>query len=641
MKQAIMVLMAFAVCFVTTAAVAADGAKIRLTPRGSQPSAKGPDSYFTGTVRVDGGFGAEEPGRIVGAYVTFEPGARTAWHTHPAGQWIHITAGKCLVQEKGGPIEVALPGDSVWFPPNVSHWHGAAPDTAATHLAVAETINGQGVTWQDKVTDEEYGELSTQTGKKSQSIEIIRSGSMPSGVAAAQNFTGVARTDPVFPTKAGTRFYGAYVSFEPGSRTNWHTHANGQTILVTMGRGYFKQEGEPAIEVRQGDSVWIPAGVNHFHAAAADTAFVTISMSETPEGGRSTEWGVRVTDEEYAAAVGASGKTDTANKPLSIARQGSFAVGGTVVSNPGTFDYKTLATDGQTIHGDHASVSYQIPASVRKFPIAFLHGAGQSARTWQTTPDGREGFQDMFLRRGYGVYMIDQPRRGQAGQSTVAATIPATPSDQLWYSFFRIGNWPDYYPGVQFPKDAESLNQYFRQMTPNTGPYDQDIISDAVAALFKRIGPGILVTHSQGGGPGWLAAIKSENIKAVVAYEPGSSFVFPEGELPEPMPSLTGTLEGFPVPLDDFMKLTKIPVVVYYGDNIPEQTDIPGQDNWRVRLAMAKIWVKAINDKGGDATLVHLPEIGVRGNTHFPFSDLNNVGIADLMEKFLAEKGLN
>lgn len=327
-----------------------------------------------------------------------------------------------------------------------------------------------------------------------------------------------------------------------------------------------------------------------------------------------------------------------ADAPLTIAEQGSFAVGGTVITNPGTFDYKTLGSEGQTLHGDHASVFYQIPVNARKLPIAFLHGAGQSARTWQTTPDGREGFQNIFLRRGYGVYLIDQPRRGQAGQSSVAGSISAAPSDQLWYSFFRVGNWPDYYPGVQFPKDAGTLNQYFRQSTPNTGPYDQDVISCAVAALFEKIGPGVLVTHSQGGGSGWLSAIKSDNVRAIVAYEPGSSFVFPEGELPEAMSSLTGTLEGFPVPLDDFMKLTQIPIAVYYGDNIPEQTDVPGQDNWRVRLAMARLWVDALNKKGGDATLVHLPEIGVHGNTHFPFSDLNNREIADLMEKFIEEK---
>lgn len=328
-------------------------------------------------------------------------------------------------------------------------------------------------------------------------------------------------------------------------------------------------------------------------------------------------------------------------QPFVIKEQGAFSVGGTVLRTPGTFNYMTLGTDGQTLHGDHASAFFQIPVNAKKHHIVFLHGAGQSMRTWQTTPDGREGFQNIFLRRGYSVYLLDQPRRGQAGQSTVAGTVSAAPSDQTLYSYFRIGNWPEYYQGVQFPRDTGSLNQYFRQVTPNTGPYDQDVVSDAVAVLFDKVGPGILVTHSQGGGPGWLTAIKSNNVRSIVAYEPGSSFVFPEGEVPEDMPALTGTLKGFAIPRDDFMRLTRIPIVIYYGDNIPTKTDVPGQDNWRVRLAMARLWVQKINDSGGNATLVHLPEIGIQGNTHFPFSDLNNVQIADLMEAFLIKNGLN
>jgi len=192
---------------------------------------------------------------------------------------------------------------------------------------------------------------------------------------------------------------------------------------------------------------------------------------------------------------------------------------------------------------------------------------------------------------------------------------------------------------VQFSHDPEALNQYFRQMVPDTGPFDAQVATDAVSALFEKIGAGILVTHSHAGGLGWLAVMKNRNIRAVVAYEPGSGFVFPEGEVPPPMPSSAGTLEGVSV---KFMKLTKIPIVVYYGDNIPtEPTASPGQDNWRVRLAMAKLWADAVNRHGGDVTLVHLPEIGIRGNTHFPFSDLNNLEIADLLSKFLEKKGLD
>jgi hypothetical protein len=136
--------------------------------------------------------------------------------------------------------------------------------------------------------------------------------------------------------------------------------------------------------------------------------------------------------------------------------------------------------------------------------------------------------------------------------------------------------------------------------------------------------------------------MKNPNVRAIVAYEPGSNFVFPEGEVPAPMPSANGTLEGVPVPLADFMQLTKIPIVIYFGDNNPDEpTTSPGEDNWRVRLAMARLWRDAVNRRGGDVTLVHLPELGIRGNTHFPFSDLNNLQIADLMSEFLRKKALD
>jgi hypothetical protein len=342
------------------------------------------------------------------------------------------------------------------------------------------------------------------------------------------------------------------------------------------------------------------------------------------------------------AAPAAVASAQTAPAPLVIQEQGSFAVGGTMMQSPGTFDpYKPAAPAGQTYRGDHAYVFYQVPVNARKLPLVLWHGAGQFSKTWETTPDGREGFQNIFLRRGFEVYVIDQPRRGSAGRSMVPSTITPTPDEQLWFGMFRIGLWPNYFAGVQFSKDPETLNQYFRSMTPNTGPFDVPVITDAVSTLFEKIGPGILVTHSQSGGPGWITAMKNPNVRGIVAYEPGSGFAFPEGEVPAPMPSANGALEGVAVPLADFQKLTKIPIVIYYGDNIPEQpTTSPTEDNWRVRLAMARLWRDAVNRHGGDVTLVHLPEIGIRGNTHFPFSDLNNVQIADLMSEFLRKRGL-
>jgi len=330
-------------------------------------------------------------------------------------------------------------------------------------------------------------------------------------------------------------------------------------------------------------------------------------------------------------------------KPLIIAEQGSFAVGGTTIIDPGTFDQDSaLKPQGQTFHGDHAYAFYQIPVKARKYPLVFLHGAGQSKKTWETTPDGREGFQNIFLRRRFSVYLLDQPRRGDAGKSTVAATITPIPDEQFWFTQFRIGNYPDYFPNVEFPKDPASLEQFYRQMTPNTGNFDANIISDAISGLFDKIGEGILVTHSQGGGPGWFTAIKNDRVKAVVAYEPYSSFLFPQGELPRPIKStgLFGELKGEEIPLTDFLKLTKIPIVIYYGDNIAkEPTNVWNKDHWRSGLEMARVWAATINKHGGDATVVHLPEIGINGNTHFAFSDLNNVQVADELSKWLKEKG--
>jgi quercetin dioxygenase-like cupin family protein len=123
---------------------------------GTQPSAKGPADWFTGTVRIDPLITAPEPARVVGASVTFEPGARTAWHTHPLGQTLVVTSGCGRVQREGGPVEVIRPGDVVWIAPGEKHWHGAGPTTAMTHIAIQEQLNGKAVDWMEKVSDEQY-----------------------------------------------------------------------------------------------------------------------------------------------------------------------------------------------------------------------------------------------------------------------------------------------------------------------------------------------------------------------------------------------------------------------------------------------------------------------------------------------------
>ena len=125
---------------------------------GSQPSGKGSAEYFTGTVRLDPLFEAPDPARARGASVTFEPGARTAWHTHPLGQTLIVTAGCGLAQRWGGPIEQIRPGDVIWFPPGEKHWHGAGPNTGMVHIAMQEALDGKHVEWMEHVTDAEYSQ---------------------------------------------------------------------------------------------------------------------------------------------------------------------------------------------------------------------------------------------------------------------------------------------------------------------------------------------------------------------------------------------------------------------------------------------------------------------------------------------------
>lgn len=243
--------------------------------------------------------------------------------------------------------------------------------------------------------------------------------------------------------------------------------------------------------------------------------------------------------------------------------------------------------------------------------------------------------------RGFSVYVIDQPRRGRAARSTQPVTVAAAPDEQTWFGIFRLGVWPNFYPNVAFSRDPRALDQFFRQSVPNTAPYDVGVNTAAVSALLDRIGPGVLVTHSQSGTLGWRTAIRNANIRAIASYEPGGDFLFPEGEAPS-LPFGAHTFTPPTIPLGEFMQLTKVPIIVYYGDNIPEQPSTnPGEEQWRVFRAVARAWRDAVNRRGGDVTLVDLPSIGIRGNTHFPMSDLNNVDIANHLSQFLRQKGLD
>lgn len=137
----------------------ADGQDLRVVRQGSQASIRGPASNFTGVVRVDPLFGPQAPSRTAAAYVTFAPGARSAWHSHPLGQTLVVTAGVGRVQRWGGAVQELRPGDVVWTPPGVKHWHGASPTEAMTHMAIQEQQEGKAVEWMEKVSDEQYGRL--------------------------------------------------------------------------------------------------------------------------------------------------------------------------------------------------------------------------------------------------------------------------------------------------------------------------------------------------------------------------------------------------------------------------------------------------------------------------------------------------
>lgn len=273
----------------------------------------------------------------------------------------------------------------------------------------------------------------------------------------------------------------------------------------------------------------------------ADTASAgeTPNVSEAADSEAQTEVQKDGQVQEQTEEQQTEGQTGDSGA-LVIAEQGIFSAGGTVITSDGTFDVENYYTsrEGSSSHVDHANIFYQIPEEETGLPMVFLHGYGQSRMGWMTTPDGREGWSDLFLRKGHSVWLIDQPRRGEAGQTSVAGTITTEPSDQTWYTQFRIGTYLDdaftYNEGSQFPQGEEVLDQFLRQMTPDTGMdsangdqnIDNTVVAQAVAAaideIYERTGKdSILVTHSQGGMPGWETARYTDHIAAIVAIEPG------------------------------------------------------------------------------------------------------------------------
>lgn len=286
---------------------------------------------------------------------------------------------------------------------------------------------------------------------------------------------------------------------------------------------------------------------------------------------------------------------------LSIAEQGAFTVGGTYVTHAGMFSPENFTSPaGQRAYGDFAYVSYQIPSLAKKMPLVFQHGGAQSMRTWRTTVDGREGFDTLFLRAGYPVYLIDQPRTGEANLSTQAidAETPWASNpmygDKTLYLLSRVGHYDSEgnpVPNAQFPAGEENYQNFQQSWTIGTGPLDNDLNAKVLAQLVDKLAGAVLVTHSMGGTIGWRAAMRTDKVKGILAYEPGGTpFVFPENEMPTITTARFAPLSAsaIGVPMADFLKLTRLPIVLYYGDYIRLGSENVGEDKWDTELAMAK-----------------------------------------------------
>jgi hypothetical protein len=311
------------------------------------------------------------------------------------------------------------------------------------------------------------------------------------------------------------------------------------------------------------------------------------------------------------------------NAPLVIERQGAFAVGGKVVGDGAS----------SSLHCDHGVVEYQIPVEARAVNLLMWHSA--SAVAWQNRWDGGEGFQTIFLRRGYPVYLWDGPRVGRANWGCAATAYePGVGRDQQNFAAWRFGTtYPQWFDGVQFPRDdREAWNQAMRARYQEFDTIENaQLESDAAAVLADRIGPTVALTNSAGGLRALLTALKSDNIVGIVAYE-NVGYVYPEGEGPGTPPGPFGPIE---VPREQFRALTRVPMQMVWGDNVDKS------DRYRPTLAESRRWVDLVNDHGGKAEVLVLPEAGLTGNTHIPFADLNNVAVADLLSDFLREHGLD
>lgn len=345
-----------------------------------------------------------------------------------------------------------------------------------------------------------------------------------------------------------------------------------------------------------------------------------------------------------------------ASGPITIECQGSFFIGGRQIKASGRYHAGSTPAPnsaGQTYWVDQMYVQYQTPPNARKLPLVLVHGGAGTGACWESTPDGREGFQTIFLRRGYPVYVVDAPRGGRSGMPSfngkfgqlddarqIVPARTARPGQEHAWSRWRMGpQYPDVFASQAFPMTA--VEPFLKAVRPIVSD-DPEGISRALIELLDKIGPAVVVTHSNGGLWGWLTAARSPNVRAVIGYEPG--FVVPRGEAPPPQQPGSRGLQAASTPISpqEFSNLAKIPIQVVFGDNIPK-LPVPDQpaDGRRLQVQDSVLFIEALNQRGGRASVLHLPAVGLRGNSHFMFSDLNNLQVADQLSVFLAKFGLD
>ena len=323
------------------------------------------------------------------------------------------------------------------------------------------------------------------------------------------------------------------------------------------------------------------------------------------------------------AACASSPTPQAVDTPLSIAKQGSFFVGGRDVKSDALSLLPAYAASG-TVTVDQMYVRYQVPVRAPHDPIVLIHGCCLTGKTWETTPDGRMGWDEYFLRKGHAVYVVDQTWRGRsAGDISAINTVKSgkAPADKLptvfaagreaAWTIFRFGpEYPKTYEGQRYPLGG--IDEFWKQMVPdwlNSQPTPNPTVL-ALGSLGKQLNGVALMSHSQSGiYPFQVAQIDTAGISAIVSIEPGAC------------PAATGDVTPF----------TRMPILVLFGDYVELST------RWAPRLKACREFIAAANKAGGKAELMVLPEMGIKGNTHMLMQDSNSLEIADLLSAWIVK----